>query len=150
MGTLKKIKNIEEIASMLISASEDDGICDDHQPKLPDHKSEESCTECYSTNTNFEKCKKHNCIVLVDCEKCEDQKKMIKKFQTHNHTFTCKKKRKGMTIKENEGHGRLDGRIEGQRIQDYSECRFKFPQFPMNKTRLILRASKDLDKDELP
>ena len=74
---------------------------------------------------------------------------MIEKFQTHNHTFTCKKKKKGITIKANEGHGRLDEKMEGPQITDYPECRFKFPQFPMNTTKMILGIPKDIDKDEL-
>jgi len=78
-----------------------------------------------------------------------EPKKADKEFSNSQLHLYVQKKRKGITIRENEGHGRLNGKVEGLKIQDYTECRFKFPQFPMNKTRLILGAPKDLDKDEL-
>ena len=54
-----------------------------------------------------------------------------------------------MIIREKEGHGRLDGIIEGPKIMDVTDCRFNFPKFPLNKTMLILRPPKDLDIEEL-
>ena len=147
-----KMKNIEDLASILISASEDDMLCDEHQKELQeknDKALESNCLECYSAIHDFEKCDKHNFPIVYNCDNCEAQKKLITKFQTHNHTFTCKKKKKGITIKANEGHGRLDEKIEGQKISDYTDCRFKFPQFPMNTTKLILGIPKDIDNDEL-
>jgi hypothetical protein len=83
------------------------------------------------------------------CEQCEVQKKLIRDFQIHNHTFTCKKKRKTITVRRTEGHGRLDGLIEAQKIPDYVECRFNFLQFPLNRTRFILGIPKDLNSEEL-
>ena len=56
---------------------------------------------------------------------------------------------KFITVRKNEGHGLLDGKIEGPKISDYVECRFNFPQFPMNRTRLILGIPKDLNEEEL-
>ena len=143
-----KIKKIEELAMTLTSGSDDDGKCDEHHKKSKDKKSATNCSDCYSAINNFEECSKHKFGVEFECEKCEEQKKLIRKFQTHNHTFSCKKKKKRTTIRENEGHGRLDGIIKGSRI-DFEECRFRFPQYPMNKTRLVLGVSKDINKEEL-
>ena len=95
------------------------------------------------------KCKNHIVNTIINCEKCEEQKKLIGDFQLHHHTFTCRKKKKGITVKKDEGHGRFDGEIEGPEIYDSTDCRFNFPQFPMNKTKLILGIPKDLDKEEL-
>ena len=50
-----------------------------------------------------------------------------------------------MTIKESEGFGRLDGCIKGQALSNISICRFKFPRFPLDETRLIRGLSKDTD-----
>ena len=41
---------------------------------------------------------------------------MMEKYQSHRHTFTCKKKGKVIRIQANEGHGKLDGQIEGDVI----------------------------------
>ena len=146
-----KIKNIENMATMLICSSEDDIFCQEHQKdylKRRDKALEKNCDECYLANKDFDKCEEHNFSVLFDCEKCDEEKQLVKKFQIHNHTFTCKKKKRGIKIKSNEGHGRLDGRIEGPKI-DTTDCRFNFPQFPLNKTQLILGIPKDLDKEEI-
>ena len=139
---------------MLISASEDEAMCDEHQKELQEiryEKLENECTNCYTEEFDFEKCAEHNFydVLLNSCEQCEVQKKLIKDFQIHNHTFTCKKKRKTITVRRNEGHGRLDGIVEAQKIPDYVECRFNFPQFPLNRTRFILGIPKDLSSEEL-
>ena len=150
--TETRIKKIEDIAMMLISASEDDAKCDDHQKELHEKKNEESekdCFECFSVKHDFEKCPKHNFSMQYSCQDCELQRKLINDFQIHNHTFTCKKRRKTITVRKNEGHGRLDGKCEGPKISDYVECRFNFPHFPLNRTKLILGLPKDLDETEL-
>ena len=48
-----------------------------------------------------------------------------------------------MTIKENEGHGRLDGIISKEVLENLSICRFSYPKFPMDKTTVIMGISKD-------
>ena len=53
-----------------------------------------------------------------------------------------------MTIKGNEGHGRNDGKIEGNKISDYVECRFTFPKFPSNRTVFIRGLPKDLSEEK--
>ena len=52
-------------------------------------------------------------------------------------------------IKEDEGHGRKDGKIVADKISDYVECRFEFPQFPLNRTVFIKGMSKDLTDEEV-
>ena len=51
-----------------------------------------------------------------------------------------------MTINENEGHGRLDGIFKDQEMKNISVCRFKFPKFPLDETKLVLGISKDTDE----
>ena len=58
-----------------------------------------------------------------------------------------RKKRKTIVIKENEGHGRLDGIVKGSALTNISVCRFRFPRFPLNKTKVVLGLTKDMDED---
>ena len=48
-----------------------------------------------------------------------------------------------MTINENEGHGRLDGKINGPPLINIPVCRFRFPKFHMDETKLIKGITKD-------
>ena len=82
------------------------------------------------------------------CQKCLELKKCVKDFQTHKHTFSCQKKNKLMTIRENEGHGKDDNRRRGHRINNFVQCRYRFPQFPINKTKFILGMPKELTVEE--
>ena len=86
---------------------------------------------------------------LNNCDDCMKLKKFVHDFQTHNHTFLCQKKNKVLTIKKDEGHGRNDGGKKGQKISNYVQCRFNFPQFPLNKTTFILGLPENLDKNEV-
>ena len=69
--------------------------------------------------------------------------------QNHNHTFSCDKKKKYVTIKENEGHGRNDGKIKGCEIRNIPVCRFHFPKYPMDETKVLLQTIQDLDEEEI-
>ena len=73
---------------------------------------------------------------------------MAQDFQTHNHTFTCEKKKKRISLQSTEGFGRNDGKIKGEKMNDIPNCRFNFPQFPLYRTSFILGMSKSLDSDE--
>ena len=117
-----RIKQIEEFADCLISTSSKDISCDEHEDLNNDDDSKLNCEQC------------QNLIGIVD------------KYQSHNHTFTCEKKKRTITIKESEGHGRQDGNIKGPQLYNVSICRFRFPKFPMDETKLILGMSKDLDE----
>ena len=81
-----------------------------------------------------------------DCFECMDLQEKVRKYQCHRHTTTCAKKKKCMTIKEIEGHGRFDGFNVGPKLSNISVCRFHFPKFPLNKTELIIGISKDMDE----
>ena len=76
-------------------------------------------------------------------------KELVSKYQSHSHTFTCAKKGKVITIKENEGHGRLDGITKGPELRNIPICRFKFPKFPLDETRLVFGMPKDIDDNEV-
>ena len=78
---------------------------------------------------------------------CQLLKQKVEKYQSHSHTFTCAKKKRTLTIKENEGHGRLDGQVKGPALSSISVCRFKFPKFPLDETRLVKGISKDIDEE---
>ena len=108
------------------------------------------CSECYDAKFDFEVCKNHKIshLDVSDCNDCAAVRNLVKSFQQHRHTFTCKKKCKNVSLKSTEGHGKYDGVRKGEPISNYSGCRFNFPQFPMNRTTLIMGFSKDLSSDE--
>ena len=89
---LNRIKEIEQFADCLLSTSSEDISCDEHEDLKNDFDTK------------------------INCEECKNLKKIVDKYQSHNHTFTCEKKKRTMTIKENEGHGRLDGTIKGSQL----------------------------------
>ena len=98
--------------------------------------------------------KKPELIILINYTPPSRDKGYYRKYnlfliQTHKHTFTCQKKNKIFTVRQNEGHGKNDGKFEGPKITNYVQCRFNFPQFPLNKTRFILGMSKSLDEKEI-
>ena len=116
----ERIEKVEKFAGFLISTSSDDVTCEKHRSNCQNKK--------------------------LTCTECQILKEKAEKYQTHNHTFTCAKKKRTMTIKESEGYGRLDGYIKGQALSNISVCRFKFPKFPLDETRLIRGISKDTDE----
>ena len=150
-----KIKVIESIAQLLISASLNSALCDDHHNMLRNTRkaSEDGtvCKLCFSAKSDFVECENHKRPVIDndECPTCTSLKELVKRCQTHNHTFTCKKKRKAMTIRANEGQGRNDGRIKANKISDYVVCRFNFPQFPLPQTVFIKGMSKDLTDEQV-
>ena len=108
-------EKIEELADCLLSTSSEEISCEDHD------------------------------INQLDCSECKDLQEKVSKYQHHSHTFTCAKKKKCITIKENEGHGRLDGHLKGPRLLNIPVCRFQFPKYPLDKTELVVAMSKDTD-----
>ena len=114
----ERIKNIETFADSLITTSPDDIKCGKHMQYDKDFV----------------------------CDECESLKEKAKKYQTHNHTFTCAKKKKTITIKSTEGHGRQDGYIKGVELKNIPVCRFKFPRFPLDETKVILGMPKNTDE----
>ena len=116
-----KMKEIEKFADLLITTSPDDIACEQHE---------------FMKNQ-------------VHCEECNILKSKVEKFQKHSHTFTCAKKGKTITIKDNEGHGRLDGTIKGPELKNIPVCRFKIPRFPLDETKLVLAISKDIEESDI-
>ena len=53
-----------------------------------------------------------------------------------------------INIAANEGHGRLDGEIEGEFLT-VPVCRFNFPKNPIDKTEFILAFPKDHNEEEI-
>ena len=149
-----KVEEIEKIARMIISASEDSALCDKHHIEMKSKtrknlKENESCVQCYSASANFVECEDHKLESLSEeCEECLTLKQNVKCFQTHSHTFTCQKNNKIIVVDSNEGFGRYDGILRGPKIETV-HCRFNFPQFPLNKTTFILGMSKDLEEGVL-
>merc|ERR1712082_359655 len=112
-------KKIEDSNNELVSCSEDDAKC-------PTHASEES---------------------LEECEDCKILKDYVNTFQTHNCTFTCRKKKRILRISSKEGHGKNDP----EQLPDLivPVCRFKFPRFPLDKTTFCLPVTKETDEKEV-
>ena len=96
----EKLTEIEAFADSLISTSLDAVCCEEHKNLS---KYQEFCNEC---------------TILRD---------KILKYMTHSHTFTCHKRKKVITVSENEGHGRLDGKKKGVKLSNIPVCRFNFP-----------------------
>ena len=80
-------------------------------------------------------------------ENYEELKAKVEKFQTHLCKFTCHKKKKTLTIKATEGHGKNDGKVLGEELSHIPVCRLNFPRFPMRRTRLLLGFSKDENEE---
>ena len=113
---------IEKFTDMLVSTSPDDMHCED-----------QLCQNLKSSN----------------CNQCDNWKEKAKKYQSHNHTATCLKTGKLITIKKNEGHGWLDGIAVGEELKNIPLCRFRFPHFPLDKTTLVVGISKNTNEDIL-
>ena len=97
-------QKIEQFADFMITTSADDIKCQTHL-KIPIE----------------------NCTI---CDDCNELRSKASKYQTHKHTFTCAKKRKTITIKSNEGHGKDDGHVKGPELRNIPVCRFNIPKFP--------------------
>ena len=121
----KKKEEISRLAASLIFGSIDDAKCRIHRREPLGIESDVSCSDCD----------------LI--------KERVLLFNTHGCTFSCKKKKKMLKIKENEGHGKLDGKMSGNSIDDYIICRYNFPQYPIDETILLLGLSKDHNEEDL-
>ena len=83
-----------------------------------------------------------------DCEDCKKLRALVEKYQCHRHTFTCKKKGKVIKILPGEGHGRLDGQLEGEMLLE-PVCRFKHPKNPMDRTEFVFPFPENVGDEEL-
>ena len=118
----RRKKDISNLAKSLIFGSIDDAKCIIHRK---------------ATN-----------VPEDSCSNCKLIKERVEMFNSHGCTFSCKKKKKTVHIKENEGHGRLDGKVLGESIIAVL-CRYNFPQNPMDETLFLLGIPKDLPEEEL-
>ena len=116
-------KNVELFADALITTSPEDMTCESHGIQSVDS------------------------AVIENCKECINLKAKVKKYQSHRHTFTCRKKSKTITIKNNEGHGNMDSKKDGPVLSDITLCRFTFPKFPLDETQLVLGTPKDADEE---
>ena len=121
----KKKEQISRLAASLIFGSIDDAKCRIHR------------TAPIEGDTG------------VSCSDCDIIKERVILFNTHGCTFSCKKKKKMLKIKESEGHGKLDGKISGDLIDNYIICRYNYPQNPIDETTLLLGLSKGHDEEDL-
>ena len=84
----EKISNIEKCAKILLSASVTDVYCENcEKDNVSKHETDSTCEECQ---------------ILRD---------RVQSNNTHKCGFSCHKRKKQMTIKPNEGHGGLNGKI---------------------------------------
>ena len=119
----ERIRKIEELADFLITTDPQEITCGKHE--VSKQKEED----------------------IAKCNICQNIKAKAEKYQSHHHTFTCDKKMKTITVKADEGHGRLDGHKTGAELSNISICRFRFPKFPLDETKLIFGKSKDANPD---
>ena len=92
-------------------------------------------------------CLLHN-FLNDTCPECLEVKRRVEKFQKHKHTFTCKKKKKMITILSNEGHGKNDTHAVGDELK-LPICRFRLPFYPMNQAKFIFPFEEDCPQDLL-
>ena len=90
----------------------------------------------------------HHSEFTSNCSDCINTRKNVEKYQTHHHTFTCKKKNKIIRIGANEGYGKDDGKVDGEELQ-LPACRFKIPFFPIDEAQFIFPFEKDSDEEML-
>ena len=90
-----------------------------------------------------------NCPVFnFNCEECLAGKVLVEKYQSHKHTFSCKKKNKVCRILPTEGHGRLDYKIEGEELLA-PVCRLRHPKYPIDETEFVRGFPEDTNEDEI-
>ena len=83
-----------------------------------------------------------------DCQDCLAGKDLVDKFQIHRHTFSCRKKGRVCRILGTEGHGRNDGKVEGEHLL-VPVCRLRHPKYPLDKTEFIRAFPENTDENEL-
>ena len=81
------------------------------------------------------------------CVNCDKLRALVEKYQSHRHTFTCKKKGKVIKILPGEGHGRLDGHLEEELLL-VPVCRFKHPRNPMDQTEFLFPFLENIDEEQ--
>ena len=92
---------------------------------------------------NCDSCAEYN----EDCENCIEGKKLVEKYQIHRHTFSCRKKGRVCRIRENEGHGRLDNKVEGEHLLT-PVCRLRHPKYPIDKTVFVRSFPANTEESE--
>ena len=98
-----------------------------------------------SGSVNDAHCLSH-CEFTEDCNECTNTKKNVEKYQTHHHTFTCKKKNKIIKIGAKEGFGKNDGKVEGEELQ-LPICRFRIPFYPLDEAKFIFPFEEDCNEE---
>ena len=84
---------------------------------------------------------------LDEGEVDEDLEQKILKYQSHNCTFTCHKKKKTITIKKEEGYGISQVPSDATDLIAIPLCRFDFPKNPSDVTVCLTSFRKDEDPE---
>ena len=112
--------------------------CDDHTiDKLQKLNNDviEACEGCKTIkNSDHNNCELCQLIRngFNECQMCQTIKERVESYNRHLCSFTCHKKKKTMSIKPDEGHGRLDGKKTGPLLSRIPKCRFNVPFFPLD------------------
>ena len=106
------------------------------------HGIEDICEDLISTSLSDARCPEHISVEDVSCEDCEKMVDLVKTFQVHKCTSSCRKKKKYIHILPGQGLG-----ISEQESIEIitSVCRYRFPKFPIDKNIVLLPLSKDED-----
>ena len=105
------------------------------------------CDSIMSGSSTSMNCEIH-AVFDYSCKDCIDGKNLVEKYQSHKHTFSCRKKGKKIRILAAEGHGRLDKKKVGEEILA-SVCRLRHPKYPIDKTEFVHGFSQDVDENVL-
>lgn len=79
-----------------------------------------------------------------NCDSCKTMKEDVVKYQSHRHKFSCHKKKRRITISQDEGHGRYDGTRKSVALE-LKSCRFNFPKNPIDRNEFLLGFPAETD-----
>ena len=80
-----------------------------------------------------------------DCDECTALQNLVCKYQTHQCTFSCRKRKNIMKVRGTEGLGKFEeGPCEDLLVQ---LCRFRFPRYPMDDSIILYPMSAEEKKE---
>ena len=120
--------NLWNSETIPLGFDKDDYVIDFHRQLIS--CSREPCCDNYLA-------KQHSKSECSDCKQLSD---LVSKFQTHNCTFSCQKKRRILRIYPTEGLGKDEK--DAQEPLVIKTCRYKFPRVPLDETVILYPMEK--------
>ena len=135
------LKNDSEDPLPTMLSSEENNLSEEEIKELIE-RIEHMNWDLISASISEAKCPQHTLEDSPNCEECEELKMLVKTFQSHHCTFTCKKRKKFTKIYGAQGLG-----LQEDKSDDIVThvCRFSFPRFPVDKNIFLFPISKTED-----